>query len=125
MPLEQALESMAVRIGNEDFHWVVMAINIQRQVGGNLAQVLETTAGTLREREQLRRQVKVLSAEGRISAVILSLLPFLLAGYMAVVNPEYVGELFRHFIGKVMVAGALGLMVAGVLWMRKLVKIEI
>jgi tight adherence protein B len=125
MPLEEALEAMAERLGSEDFRWVVMAINIQRQVGGNLAQLLTTVAATLREREQLRRQVKVLSAEGRLSAVILTLLPFVLAGYMAIVNPEYLGVLLQSGIGKLMIVVALGMIGVGVVWMRKMIRIEI
>ncbi|MDP8931933.1 MAG: type II secretion system F family protein [Actinomycetota bacterium] len=125
MPLEEALEGMAERLGSEDFRWVVLAINIQRQVGGNLAALLDTVANTLREREQLRRQVKVLTAEGRLSAIILTALPLLLALYMFVMNPEYIMLLFTRFLGLAMVAGAVGLMVVGVVWMRRLVKIDV
>lgn len=125
MPLEDALEGMAERVGGEDFRWVVMAINIQRQVGGNLAALLETVSKTLREREQLRRQVKVLSAEGRLSAVILTLLPFGIAGYLAFVTPEYVGLLLTSGFGRTLIAVGLVAMVLGVVWMRKIVRIEI
>lgn len=125
VPLDEALDDMVARMGSEDFRWVVMAIAIQRQVGGNLAELLETVADTLREREQLRRQVKVLSAEGRLSAIILTALPFLLAGYMAVVNPRYLGALVGTWIGRALIIGALTLMVFGVGWMRKIIRIEI
>lgn len=125
MPLEDALDGVARRIGSEDVGWVLMAINIQRQVGGNLATLFETIAGTLREREQIRRQVKVLSAEGRLSAWVLGLLPFLLAGYMALVNREYLAILFSSGIGRFMIVGALATMGVGVLWMRRIVKIEV
>ena len=125
MPLEAALDAMAVRVGGEDFRWVVMAINIQRQVGGNLASVLETVAGTLREREQLRRQVKVLSAEGRLSGIILFMLPIALTGYLALVNPTYIGTLLTSWVGKGMIVMATILMALGGLWMRKLVRIKI
>jgi tight adherence protein B len=125
MPLEEALEAMAARVGGDDFRWVVMAINIQRQVGGNLATVLETVANTLREREQLRRQVKALSAEGRLSGIILFVLPIGLAAYMALVNPNYIGTLLTSWIGKAMIVTALILMGVGGLWMRKLVRFKI
>lgn len=125
LSLDEALEGMAERVGSEDFRWVVLAINIQRQVGGNLAALLETVAATLREREQLRRQVKVLSAEGRLSAVILSLLPVLLTAYLSVVNPEYLGELTGSGIGRALILGSLAFMGVGVLWMRKIIRIEI
>jgi tight adherence protein B len=125
MPVDEALNSMADRVGGEDFRWVVLAINIQRQVGGNLAALLTTVASTLREREMVRRQIKVLSAEGRLSAYILLALPFALAGYISVVNPGYINQLFEETIGKMMVAGGIVLMVIGVFWMRKIIKIDV
>jgi tight adherence protein B len=125
MPVEDALNSMADRVGGEDFRWVVLAINIQRQVGGNLAALLSTVAATLREREMVRRQIKVLSAEGRLSAIILVALPFFLAGYISIVNPGYLKVMFDETIGKIMVAGGIVLMGIGILWMRKLIKIDV
>ena len=73
--LETALEGVAERFESKDFAWVVMAINIQRRVGGNLAELLETVAGTIREREYMRRQVAALAAEGKLSAFVLGGLP--------------------------------------------------
>jgi tight adherence protein B len=125
MPVEDALNSMADRVGGEDFRWVVLAINIQRQVGGNLAALLSTVSGTLREREMVRRQIKVLSAEGRLSAIILVALPFFLAGYISVVNPGYLKVMTQETIGKIMIAGGIGLMGIGILWMRKIIKIDV
>ena len=125
MPVEDALVAMADRVDQEDFRWVVLAINIQRQVGGNLAELLRTVSYTLRERAQVRRQIRVLSAEGRLSAVILVVLPFLLAGYITFVNPEYIGQLFSRLVGQIMVAGAVVLMGLGILWLRKLVRIDV
>ena len=125
MPVDEALNAMAERVGGEDFRWVVLAINIQRQVGGNLAALLGTVANTLREREMVRRQIKVLSAEGRLSAMILVALPFVLAGYISIVNPGYIGQLFKVTIGKVMVAGGVVLMGLGILWLRKIIKIDV
>ena len=81
---------MAARMKSDDLAWVVMAIRIQREVGGNLAELLNTVAATLREREYLRRQVKTLSAEGRLSAWILSGLPPVFLTYLVLVQPEYV-----------------------------------
>jgi tight adherence protein B len=125
MPVDEALNGMADRVGGEDFRWVVLAINIQRQVGGNLAALLSTVAATLREREMVRRQIKVLSAEGKLSAYILVALPFVLAGYISVVNPGYINKLFEETVGKVMIAGGIVLMVLGSLWMRKIIKIDV
>ena len=116
---------MAERIDSDDFRWVTVAINIQRRVGGNLAELLETVAETLREREMVRRQISALSAEGRLSAVILTLLPIVLGIYMFVVNPDYIGTLFEETIGQLMMLGAAALMVVGVLWMRRLIDIDV
>ncbi|MFA5890208.1 MAG: type II secretion system F family protein, partial [Actinomycetota bacterium] len=124
-PVDEALKAMADRLDSDDFRWVVLAINIQRQVGGNLAVLLQTVAGTLREREQVRRQIKVLSAEGRLSASILTVLPFLLAGYISLVNPGYITALVIEPIGRVMIAGALVMMGVGIAWMRKIVNIDV
>jgi tight adherence protein B len=88
VPIEDALEAVAERMGSEDFGWVVMAIRVQRQIGGDLAEVLRNVAGMLRERERVRRQVSVLSAEGRLSAYVLIGLPLAFATYMILVRPE-------------------------------------
>lgn len=125
LPLEVALEKMANRIKSEDFNWVVMAINVQREVGGNLAEVLDIVAKTIREREALKREVKSLSAEGRISAYILIALPFVVAIFMFLINREYMMLLFTHILGWFMVGGAILLMVIGIFWLRKTISIEV
>lgn len=123
-PLESALEDVAVRMASVDLGWVVMAIRIQREVGGNLSEVLTTVAGTLRERERIRRQAQVLSAEGRISAVILGALPIVFTIYLAIVRPKYLSQLFMSPIGVVMVVVTSGLFVAGIFWLRKTVQVD-
>ena len=97
--LEDALESVADRFDSKDFAWVVMAIKIQRQVGGNLAELLETVAATMREREYMRRQVAALSAEGKLSAWVLGGLPPLFMLYLLLTNRDYVMVLFTDPIG--------------------------
>ena len=124
-PAEDALESLAERVGSPDFKWAVLAVNIQREVGGNLAEILDTVADTLRERAMLRRQIKVLTAEGRLSAWVLGLLPFGIALYMFAVNPDYLGLLWHTTYGIIMLIVAGCLMVAGVLWMKKIVNIDV
>lgn len=124
-PAEDALEALADRVGSADFKWAVLAVNIQREVGGNLAEILDNVADTLRERAMLRRQIKVLTAEGRLSAWVLALLPLGIGLYMFAVNPEYIGILFTETIGWVMVITALALLVLGMLWMRKIVNIDV
>jgi tight adherence protein B len=125
VPIEDALEGIAERIRSKDFGWVVMAIRIQREVGGNLAEVLVTTADTLRERERIRRQVDVLSAEGRLSAWILGGLPVVFALYLILVRPGYVKILVTDAIGIVMVIGAVIEMTVGIFWLRKVVKVDV
>jgi tight adherence protein B len=124
-PAEDALESLADRVGSSDFRWAVLAVNIQREVGGNLAEILDNVSDTLRERAMMRRQIKVLTAEGRLSAWVLALLPFALALYMFAVNPEYISLLFTTQIGLFMLGVAGVLMVLGILWMRKIVDIDV
>ncbi len=124
-PAEDALESLAERVGSADFKWAVLAVNIQREVGGNLAEILDTVADTLRERAMLRRQIKVLTAEGRLSAWVLGLLPFGIALYMFAVNPSYIGLLFHSTYGIIMLIVAGALLIAGILWMKKIVDIDV
>lgn len=124
-PIEDALDDVADRMHSKDFSWVVMAIRVQRQVGGNLAEVLATTAATLRERERLRRQVQVLSAEGRLSAAILFGLPVVFALYMLAVRPGYLEPLITDPIGLVMLVGMAILLTIGGIWLRKVVQVEV
>jgi tight adherence protein B len=123
--VEDALDGIAGRMKSEDFGWVVMAIRIQREVGGNLAEVLKTVAGTLRERERLRRQVQVLSAEGRLSAWILGGLPPVFALYLVLVRRSYIEILYTDPIGIFMLVVMLIQMVVGAFWLSKVVKVEV
>ena len=125
VPIEDALQGIAHRMDSRDFHWVVMAIRIQREVGGNLAEVLTNVAQTMRERERVRRQVKVLSAEGRLSAWILGGLPPLFGAYLTVVRPSYIKPLFTDPIGLLLLAVAALQFTVGVLWLRKVVRVEV
>jgi tight adherence protein B len=102
-----------------------MAIRIQREVGGNLAEILTTVAATLRERERLRRQVQVLSAEGRLSAWILGALPPVFTLYLIVSRPDYLRPLVTQPLGWLLVITGATLLTVGVLWMRKAVKVEV
>jgi tight adherence protein B len=124
-PAEDALEALADRVGSPDFRWAVLAVNIQREVGGNLAEILDNVSDTLRERAQMRRQVRVLTAEGRLSAWVLAILPFAIALYMFAVNPKYISLLFTKQIGLFMLGVGGVLMVLGILWMRKIVDIDV
>ncbi|MBI2238422.1 MAG: type II secretion system F family protein, partial [Actinobacteria bacterium] len=124
-PVDEALDAMAERVGSYDFKWAVLAVNIQREVGGNLAEILDTVAETVRERDAIRRQVDVLTTEGRLSMYILTALPVAIGLYMAVVNREYLSILFSDPIGIVMSVTASCLIVIGFLWMKRIVKIDV
>lgn len=124
-PLEEALQDVAVRMKSLDFDWAVMAIRIQREVGGNLAELLSTVADTMVQRSRLRGEVKTLTAEGRLSAVIMGLLPLGLGGFMFMSSPEYIGTLFQSMAGWAMVIGSALAGVAGFAWLQKIIKIEV
>jgi tight adherence protein B len=123
--LEDALSRVADRMDSTDLRWTVMAIRIQREVGGNLAEVLRTTVGTMRERAFLRRQVSALSAEGRLSAYVLVALPVALGAWFFYSDPSYMRPLYTTLIGLVMLVGSAALVVVGAFWMRRLIKIEV
>ena len=121
---EEALTSLAERMRSEAFDWVVMTTIIQRQVGGNLAEIYESTAHTLRERAKLHRQIKTLTAEGRLSAIILIILPFGIAAMVAIVNRGYLQPLYQTPVGLVMLGIAVVLMIVGILWMRSITRLD-
>jgi Flp pilus assembly protein TadB len=122
--LTDALERVADRMDCTDLRWAVMAIRIQRDVGGRLAEVLSTTVGTMRERSQLRRHVRALSAEGRLSAYVLIAMPVLVGGWLFTSDPTYMRPLYASKVGILMLIAA-GLMTGvGALWMRKVIKVE-
>jgi Flp pilus assembly protein TadB len=123
--LEDALDDLALRVGSYDLELVVMAIRTAREVGGNLAEVLQTTVVTMRERVQLRGQVQVLSAEGRFSAKVLTGLPILMAGYLFAFKRDYIELLVTTGLGVTMLVIGSVLLVCGSVWLHKLTKIEV
>lgn len=123
--LEEALEAVAERMDSDDFGWAVMAIKIQREVGGNLAELLLTVADTMTQRERLRRDVSTLTAEGRMSAIIIGLLPPGLCVVMWIMNPSYIKELFTPGIGYMLLGVAVLMMGIGFAWMKKTITIEV
>jgi tight adherence protein B len=123
--LEDALEGVAERMESKDFSWVVMAIRIQRQVGGNLSELLNTVAATLREREYIRRHVRALSAEGRLSCWILGGLPPVFMAYVTLTKPDYMHPMFSTPMGLAMCVVMLMMLGAGIFWMTRVVKVEV
>jgi tight adherence protein B len=124
-PLEDSLNEAAARMESADFAWVVMAINIQREVGGNLAELLMSVADTMIQRERLRRDVKALTAEGRVSAVVIGILPIALGAAMFSINPTYVKVLFTDKLGRMLAVGSVLLAAVGFWWMKKTIEVEI
>ncbi|MBM3700042.1 MAG: VWA domain-containing protein [Actinobacteria bacterium] len=119
-----ALENMAKRINSELFDWVVLAINIQREVGGNLAEIMDIIANTIREKERILRQIKSLTAEGKLSAYVLIGLPVVLGIALSILNRQYIDVLFTTKIGFLMLFLAALLMLAGIVWIMRIIKIE-
>ena len=122
--LGDALDEVAERMASDDFRWVAQAIGIHREVGGNLAEVLDTVGHTIRERNAIRRQVKALSAEGKLSAVVLMALPFGIVAFLLVTNPAYLAGFTEGLAGYVMIATVVVLLTVGGLWLKKTVAIR-
>jgi tight adherence protein B len=125
IPLEEALNSMTDRIPNMDLQFFVMAIILQRQTGGNLAEILDKISRLIRERFALRGTVQALTGEGRLSGVVLLALPPLLFVVVWRLNPDYVSTLFTDPLGKKMLFGAIVLQVLGALVIKKIVDIKV
>ncbi len=124
MPLEDSLKKMAARIGNSSFKWVVLSIAIHRETGGNLAEILDNLSASLRERESMRRQLSALTAEGRLSAIILIILPVVEGLLLAYMNPSYMSLLINTLPGVLMLTTAIVLMAFGGIWLKKITNIE-
>ncbi|GAA4426066.1 hypothetical protein GCM10023169_24500 [Georgenia halophila] len=122
--LGPALEETAERTASEDFTWVAQAIAINREVGGNLAEVLDGVGNTIRERGQLRRQVGALSAEGKLSALILMALPFGIIAFLALASPSYLAAFTESLIGYAMIGVSIVMLIVGGLWLRKVVSFK-
>ncbi|MDH3540356.1 MAG: type II secretion system F family protein [Acidimicrobiia bacterium] len=124
-PIGTAIRAIAERMDSEDFEWVVMATDIQREVGGNLAEVLDIVADTMLQRNRLRREVRALSAEGRISAIVLGGLPVFIFLFLFTSNRSYLEPLVDRTAGWIMIGVAVGSMLTAFAWLRKIVNIEV
>ena len=116
---------LAERIGNLDVRFFVTAVLIQRETGGNLAEILDNLAYVVRERFKIRRQVRVHTAHGRFTAWVLLSLPAALAVLLTVINPDHMGLLFHEHMGQMMILGAIVMQTVGYFWIRKVIKIEV
>jgi len=124
MDTPRALQQMAERINSYDYYMTVSATNIQLTVGGNLASLLETIAETIRERIRLRRDISVLTAQGRVSGAILVALPICIFFMLFVINPKYMSELTSTEMGNNLLYGALVMQCCGIYWIKKLLDFD-
>ncbi|MDQ4501865.1 type II secretion system F family protein [Sinomonas sp. ASV322] len=122
--LQASLEDAARHMESQDFLWVAQAIQINREVGGNLADVLDQVNETIRERAEIKGHIAALAAEGKFSAYILMALPFGIVLLLMSVNPGYMNVMFTHSLGWVLIGVSVVLMAIGALWLRKIVTIK-
>lgn len=120
----QALEETATRMDSEDFKWVGQAIQINREVGGDLAEVLEQVCGTIRERSEIKGQVRSLSAEGKMSAIVLMAMPVAVAVMLSFINPAYMSVFIDKPVGNLLIAVSAVMFIIGGVWMSRTVKIK-
>ena len=125
LPLNDALTDLAMRIPLMDVRFFVTAVAIQRETGGNLAEILDNLASVVRERFKILRQVRVHTAHGRFTGYVLTALPVFLGVALTFVNHDHMNILFREHMGQMMLAGAVVMQIAGFFWIRKVVKIEV
>jgi tight adherence protein B len=124
MPFEDALLGLGDRIDLPDVRILITAVLVQREVGGNLAEILEKVSATMRARFTIRRQVRVYTAQGRMSGYVLAALPIVVGALISLINPTYMNPLFTHPIGKALLGFAMVLQLMGFLWIRRIVNVE-
>lgn len=123
--LEDALQGLYERMPSQDLELMIQAILIQRQVGGNLATVLDKIVSTIRDRTKIQRQVVTLTAQGRLSGLVIGLLPVVLAFILYLIEPEYIGSLFTHPIGQILIGASVFSATIGFILIRKITTIEV
>ncbi len=125
LPVHRALSEMADRVDSDDLGLVVTAISVQHEIGGNLAQTLEIIAETVRDRIKIKREIRVFTAQQRLTGIILALLPVFLGIVLYLLNPEYMSQLFQPGIMRIVLIAAIVMQVMGFLLIRKIVDIEV
>jgi len=123
--IDQALESLNERVGSSDFDIVITAILIQRTVGGNLAEILDNVAHTMRERERIRGEIRTLTSQQRMTGYVIGGIPIGLGAIFMVISPEFMSLLFTESLGRMMLGGAVGLEVVGFFVISRIVNIEV
>lgn len=122
---EQALENLTVRVGSADMDLMVTAITIQRQVGGNLSEVLSNIHNTIKDRLRIKKEIQTLTAQGRISGYLIAGLPFFIALMLLFINPKYLGQLIAKPLGWEMIGGGLVSQTIGFVIIRRIVNIKV
>lgn len=122
--LQSSLADTADRMRSDDFVWIAQAIQINREVGGNLAEVLDQVGETIRERSEIKGQIKSLAAEGKFSAYILMAMPFGIVAMLMVANPGYMDAMVTNLLGWIMIGASCIMMTIGGLWMRKIIDLK-
>lgn len=125
LPLRDAMNEMADRVEILDVRFFVTAVAIQRETGGNLAEILDNLAHVVRERFKIRRQVRVHTAHGRFTGYVLLALPAALAAALSFISPDHMKVLFQERMGQLMITGAIVLQTVGYIWIRQVIKIEV
>ncbi|HEY4551670.1 MAG TPA: type II secretion system F family protein [Bacillaceae bacterium] len=123
--LEEALNSLKERMPSDDLDLMIQAIIIQRQVGGNLATVLDTIVSTIRERLRIQRDIKTLTAQGRLSGMVIGFMPLILGILLYLIEPAYIGSLFTHPVGIGLLIGGAISSIIGFFLIRKIISIEV
>ena len=124
VPLETALENMSMRVQSKDFDLVITAVLIQRQVGGNLSQILDSISDTINSRLRMKQEIKTLTSQGRMSGIILALLPVALAVFINAVNPDYLRPLLEEEIGHIAIGIAIFMEIIGFIVIKRIVNID-
>jgi len=125
LPLKDALNELSDRLKMLDVRFFVTAVLIQRDTGGNLAEILDNLAHVVRERFKILRQVRVHTAHGRFTGYVLLALPAAVGVALSFINPEHMGLLFHERMGQIMLMGAMVMQTVGYLWIRQVIKIEV
>jgi tight adherence protein B len=122
---EQAMNNMLRRIQSDDLDLMITAINVQHEVGGNLAEILEVIGFTIRERVRIKGEIRVLTAQGMMSGYVISFLPIVLGLILYLMNPDYISNMFQEFCGWIMIGVAVTGIVTGFIAIQKIVRIEV
>jgi tight adherence protein B len=125
VPLSEALDGLSLKIGSKDLRMAVISMNLAKEAGGNMGEILSRLTETMQERQKIKGKVMALTAQGRASGIVMSCIPFLLLGILYVMQPEIMGLLFTTLPGNIMLAVVILMVSAGVLVIDRIVKIDI